>query len=302
MIRLYSGTYRSLPGLASSIALEHLGHELLRIVDELLHCSPLSDCLACARSAGLPRQRPAMCPLRPARAPARSCQALLTPRTSPRRRPLRRRPSRGCARPCRTARPRCAIIPLVASALSRATAAARSSAASRAPPAARPRARRRRGTSASSSVLSPRSVSAALLDALDRGAQRGDHVCAGRLRRCRSSGPPARRNAVPQIGPEVPPIRLVRTIAVFFSRLADVACSSSRVPVGEHDLEPAGERVAEVAVADDRVELAEVLLVVDRRLGDRPHDQLGLAQALCRSYGLLLGLGVGSGRRRGRRA
>ena len=31
------------------------------------------------------------------------------------------------------------------------------------------------------------------------------------------SDEPARRNAVPQIGPEVPPIRLVRMIAVFFS-------------------------------------------------------------------------------------
>ena len=32
------------------------------------------------------------------------------------------------------------------------------------------------------------------------------------------SAPPARRNAVPQIGPEVPPMRLVSVIAVFLSR------------------------------------------------------------------------------------
>ena len=35
-----------------------------------------------------------------------------------------------------------------------------------------------------------------------------------------ASAPPARRNAVPQIGPEVPPMRLVSVIAVFLSRPA----------------------------------------------------------------------------------
>src|ERR1700722_11022830 len=46
------------------------------------------------------------------------------------------------------------------------------------------------------------------------------------------------------------------------------------VPALEHQLEAAGHRVAEVAVADDRVEVAEVLLVRHRRLGDRAHDRL----------------------------
>src|SRR6478672_11152132 len=49
----------------------------------------------------------------------------------------------------------------------------------------------------------------------------------------------------------------------------------AEVEVAQHDLEAARERVAEVAVADDRIEVAEVLLVVDRGLGDRPDDQLG---------------------------
>ena len=47
MIRLYSGTYLSLSGLASCDALQHLRHELLRVVDELLHGLLLS----CAVSA-----------------------------------------------------------------------------------------------------------------------------------------------------------------------------------------------------------------------------------------------------------
>ena len=42
----------------------------------------------------------------------------------------------------------------------------------------------------------------------------------------------------------------------------------------EHLLEAAGQRVAEVAVADDGVEVAEVLLVVDGGLRDRAHDEL----------------------------
>src|SRR5262245_25716941 len=56
------------------------------------------------------------------------------------------------------------------------------------------------------------------------------------------------------------------------------------VPVGQDDLEPARERVAEVAVADDRVELAEVGLVVDRRLGHRAYDQLDLVEACLRHH------------------
>ena len=78
---------------------------------------------------------------------------------------------------------------------------------------------------------------------------------------------------MPQIGPDVPPTRLEMTSAIFFRKAADVAAVEG-VPVGEDDLEAAGERVAEVAVADDRVEVAELLLVVDRGLGDGPDDEL----------------------------
>ena len=67
---------------------------------------------------------------------------------------------------------------------------------------------------------------------------------------------------MPQIGPEVPPIRLVITIPTFFRKVAE-SVRSSPSQLGEHDLEAAGQRVAEVAVADDGVEVAEVLLVVD---------------------------------------
>ena len=78
---------------------------------------------------------------------------------------------------------------------------------------------------------------------------------------------------MPQIGPEVPPIRLDRMIAVFLSKPADIGVLRS-LPIGQHDLKAARERVAKIAVADHRVELAEVLLIVDRGLRDRPHDQL----------------------------
>ena len=52
------------------------------------------------------------------------------------------------------------------------------------------------------------------------------------------------------------------------------------VPPLEELLEAPGQRVAEVAVAHDGVELAEVLLVGDRRLGDGPDDELHLLQCL----------------------
>ena len=45
-----------------------------------------------------------------------------------------------------------------------------------------------------------------------------------------ASEPPARRNAVPQIGPDVPPIRFVSTIAVFLSRPPASSYSSSSQP------------------------------------------------------------------------
>ena len=37
MIRLYSGTYLIVSGLARAMPLEHLGDEVLGVVDELLH-------------------------------------------------------------------------------------------------------------------------------------------------------------------------------------------------------------------------------------------------------------------------
>src|ERR1022692_113897 len=70
------------------------------------------------------------------------------------------------------------------------------------------------------------------------------------------------------------------------------------VPVLQHQLEPARHRVAEVAVADHRVQVAEILLVVDRDRGDRAHDELDVAQACCR-HGR--SLSQGGGRRAGRR-
>src|SRR5262249_61385444 len=50
------------------------------------------------------------------------------------------------------------------------------------------------------------------------------------------------------------------------------------VPAFEQLREAARQRVAEVAVADDGVELAEVRLVVDRRPGDDADDLLAVAQ------------------------
>ena len=128
---------------------------------------------------------------------------------------------------------------------------------------------------------------AAGLDALDRGAQHRDDL--GR-RPARLSPPavvPARRNAVPQIGPEVPPIRLVMTTAIFF-RKVPMSVRSKPSQSAQHDLEAAGHRVAEVAVADHRVQVAEVLLVVHRGLRDRAHDELDVGEA-GRAIGLLLG-------------
>ena len=121
---------------------------------------------------------------------------------------------------------------------------------------------------------------AALLDALDRGPQHGhDLVGADPVRAARGApgaqegrapdGPRGAADAagddhrhLPQEGRDVRPVEVV--------------------PVGEHDLEAARERVPEVAVAHHRVELAEVRLVVDGRLGHRPHHQLDLLEARLR--------------------
>ena len=81
---------------------------------------------------------------------------------------------------------------------------------------------------------------------------------------------------MPQIGPDVPPIRDEMIMPVFLRKVpVSLRSMSSQL---EHLLEAAGQRVAEVAVADDRVQFAEVVLVVDRRLRDRAHDQLGARQ------------------------
>ena len=52
---------------------------------------------------------------------------------------------------------------------------------------------------------------------------------------------------------------------------ADVAPCG--VPVGEDDFEAPRERVSEVPVSHDGVELAEFAFVVDRGPGDRPDDE-----------------------------
>ena len=70
--------------------------------------------------------------------------------------------------------------------------------------------------------------------------------------------PAARRNPVPQIGPEDPPDTAADGHADLLEEGADVAAVVA-VPVLQDDLEPARERVPEVAVADHRVEVAEVL-------------------------------------------
>src|SRR5262249_11801504 len=115
---------------------------------------------------------------------------------------------------------------------------------------------------------------AALLDALDRGAHRGDDVVAGRLGPERPAG--AQERGAPD-RPRGAADALGEHDRGLLEQRARVGVAEL-VPVAEHDLEAARERVAEVAVADDRVELAEVGLVVDRRLGDRPDDELGLTQ------------------------
>src|SRR4029079_13175361 len=113
-------------------ALEHLGHELLRVVHELLHVAP------------------------PVASSSDSCHALLTASnitampTAPASTESRLRS------PVYEARPLIATMPLVASAVSRARAAARSSAV-RGPSPREASSSSTAGTSESRSVLSPRS-------------------------------------------------------------------------------------------------------------------------------------------------
>ena len=109
-------------------------------------------------------------------------------------------------------------MPFVASALSRALTAARSSAVP-APSDSVASSSSTAGASASSRVLSPNSALPRCL--MPSIAARSAAITCSPV----GSGvsfrlPPARRNAVPQIGPDVPPIRLVSVIAVFLSRPA----------------------------------------------------------------------------------
>ena len=90
---------------------------------------------------------------------------------------------------------------------------------------------------------------------------------------------------MPQIGPDVPPIREVMTTAIFFRKVADVGAVVG-IPIVQDDLEAAGQRVPEVPVADDGIEVTEFLLVVHRGLGDGADDDIRHRRGWC-SSGLL---------------
>jgi hypothetical protein len=71
------------------------------------------------------------------------------------------------------------------------------------------------GTSASSNVFSPSSAPPrALIPSI--AARNIATTCSASRSAAPAAVAPARRNPVPQIGPEVPPIRLVMTTATFF--------------------------------------------------------------------------------------
>ena len=88
---------------------------------------------------------------------------------------------------------------------------------------------------------------------------------------------PARRNAVPQIGPD-DAADLARDDEADLLQHRPDARPVERVVVGDDDLEPVAQREAEVAVADDRVELGEVLRVVDDRRRHRPEDEVDVVE------------------------
>ena len=183
--------------------------------------------------------------------------------------------------PVYAARPRIASMDLVSSAAFTATSAARWIAATPWSPciAGSPIAASRlsvAGTSASRSVFSPS-------DAPPRAMI---PVIAARSIAITSSGAssvlspaaaPARRNAVPQIGPETPPTLPADDEADLLEH-GSHARLVERVVVGDDDLEPVAQRVAEVAVPDDRVELGEVLRVVDDRRGHRLEDEVDVVE------------------------
>ena len=135
------------------------------------------------------------------------------------------------------------------------------------------------------------------LDALDGRPQRADDVRPfdlGMLLEL-DAGPQHRR----------PPDRAGRAADPGGGRGGDLGQEHARiaaveaVPLLQNDLEAARQRVAEVAVADDRVQLAEVLLVVDRGPGDRLHDKLDLILAHGQHILLVSGSGNSAGAPRG---
>ena len=122
--------------------------------------------------------------------------------------------------PVYEARPRLASMPVVASAEARAVSAARASAAGSGSPAARRSSMTSvAGTSASRSVLSPTSDwPRCLMPSM--AARRPATSSAPPMASAPFIAPPARRNAVPQSGPDVPPIRLVTITATFRRNVA----------------------------------------------------------------------------------
>ena len=243
MIRLYSGTYFSVSGLASAIPLSISGRT----------------------PSGRSRTSSRRSLLRPSAAQASATRSNMIvdgdrprvqgPDVVPRRRPGRAwRSSPWSPRPVpgRGGRLR------IAAPASSPSASARSSSSTA-------------GWSASSRVLSPRSeFPRSWMPSI---AARSIAITSSAVSSVSSAATaPARRNPAPHSGPEVPPTRLVITTAIFFRNVP--MSSRSKASKSATTARSRADRVPEVAVAHDRVQLAEVLLVVDRGLRDRPYDQL----------------------------
>src|ERR1017187_1928129 len=119
----------------------------------------------------------------------------------------------------------------------------------------------------------------ARLDTLDGGPQQGDDLRwlqldggpGGRARPQERRAPDRARGAADTAGDDDGDLLEER---------ADVRAVEA-VPVLEHQLEAASHRVAEIAVADHRVQVAELLLVVYCDLRDRAHDDLHVDETCC---------------------
>ncbi len=98
---------------------------------------------------------------------------------------------------------------------------------------------------------------------------------------------PARMKPVPQIGPEQPPTFFVM-IMLIFSRNAPIELRSRSFQSCSTTRKPDRERDAEVGVAREGVELAEVLLVLERRGRDRSDRRLDVRQGDFLHFLLLL--------------